>query len=68
MTKKVIVYNKRFNTYEEVEQVIPLSLLKKQNDRIAAEQRYAAQNVCCGFVLPTNGICPECGKHHKIKW
>lgn len=31
-----------------------------------AEQRYIDNNVCCGYVLPLNGICDVCGKHHKI--
>lgn len=35
-------------------------------ERAIAEQRYVANNVCCGYVLPLNGICDVCGKHHKI--
>ena len=35
-------------------------------ERDLAEQRYIDNNVCCGYVLPYNGICDICGKHHKI--
>lgn len=37
-----------------------------QTERDIAEQRYVDNNVCCGYVLPYNGICDVCGKHHKI--
>ena len=37
-----------------------------ENERDIAEQRYIENNVCCGYVLPYNGICDVCGKHHKI--
>ena len=37
-----------------------------ENERDIAEQRYIQNNVCCGYVLPYNGICDVCGKHHKI--
>lgn len=37
-----------------------------QTERDIAEQRYIDNNVCCGYVLPYNGICDVCGKHHKI--
>ena len=37
-----------------------------QAEKDIAEQRYIDNNVCCGFVLPLNGICDVCGKHHKI--
>lgn len=37
-----------------------------ENERDIAEQRYVDNNVCCGYVLPYNGICDVCGKHHKI--
>ena len=35
-------------------------------ERDLAERRYIQNNVCCGYVLPLNGICDVCGKHHKI--
>lgn len=35
-------------------------------EKAIAEQRYIDNNVCCGYVLPLNGICDVCGKHHKI--
>ena len=37
-----------------------------QAEKDIAEQRYIDNNVCCGYVLPYNGICDVCGKHHKI--
>lgn len=37
-----------------------------ETKRDIAEQRYIDNNVCCGYVLPYNGICDVCGKHHKI--
>lgn len=37
-----------------------------ETERDIAEQRYIDNNVCCGYVLPYNGICDVCGKHHKI--
>lgn len=37
-----------------------------ETKRDIAEQRYIQNNVCCGYVLPLNGICDVCGKHHKI--
>lgn len=37
-----------------------------ETKRDIAEQRYIDNNVCCGYVLPLNGICDVCGKHHKI--
>lgn len=37
-----------------------------ETERDLAEQRYIQNNVCCGYVLPLNGICDVCGKHHKI--
>ena len=37
-----------------------------ETERDIAEQRYIRNNVCCGYVLPYNGICDVCGKHHKI--
>lgn len=37
-----------------------------QTERDIVEQRYIDNNVCCGYVLPYNGICDVCGKHHKI--
>ena len=39
---------------------------KIENEKDIAERRYIANNVCCGYVLPYNGICNVCGKHHKI--
>lgn len=39
---------------------------KIENEKDIAERRYIANNVCCGYVLPLNGICDVCGKHHKI--
>lgn len=37
-----------------------------QTEKDIVEQRYIDNNVCCGYVLPYNGICDVCGKHHKI--
>lgn len=37
-----------------------------ETEKAIAEQRYTDNNVCCGYVLPLNGICDVCGKHHKI--
>lgn len=37
-----------------------------ETKRDIAEQRYIDNNTCCGYVLPYNGICDVCGKHHKI--
>ena len=37
-----------------------------ETERATAEQRYIDNNVCCGYVLPLNGVCDVCGKHHKI--
>lgn len=37
-----------------------------ETKRDITEQRYIDNNVCCGYVLPLNGICDVCGKHHKI--
>lgn len=37
-----------------------------QTERDIAERRYIDNNTCCGYVLPLNGICDVCGKHHKI--
>ena len=39
---------------------------KLETEKDIAEQRYIDNNTCCGFVLPYNGICDVCGKHHKI--
>lgn len=41
-------------------------ILEIENKKDIAERRYIANNVCCGYVLPYNGICDVCGKHHKI--
>lgn len=41
-------------------------LLEIEAEKDLAERRYIANNVCCGYVLPLNGICDVCGKHHKI--
>lgn len=37
-----------------------------ETERATAEQQYIDNNVCCGYVLPLNGVCDVCGKHHKI--
>lgn len=39
---------------------------KIEAEKDLAERRYIANNVCCGYVLPLNGVCDVCGKHHKI--
>ena len=39
---------------------------KIEAEKAIAERRYIQNNVCCGYVLPYNGICDVCGKHHKI--
>lgn len=39
---------------------------KLEEERDLAEQRYVRNNVCCGYVLPYNGICDICGKRHEI--
>ena len=39
---------------------------KLEEERDLAEQQYVRDNVCYGYVLPYNGICDICGKHHKI--
>lgn len=43
-----------------------ICMAREQVERDLAEQRYVHDNVCCGYVLPYNGICDICGKHHKI--
>ena len=37
-----------------------------QTEADIAEREYVRNNTCCGYVLPYNGICDVCGKHHKI--
>lgn len=39
---------------------------EQEEERDLAEQRYVRNNVCCGYVLPYNGICDICGKRHEI--
>ena len=39
---------------------------KLEEERDLAEQQYVRNNVCCGYVLPYNGICDICGKRHEI--
>lgn len=41
------------------------AMLRAQEARDAAEAEYNRTHVCCGFVLPLNGICDVCGKKHK---
>lgn len=41
-------------------------ILEIEAKKDLAERRYVDNNVCCGYVLPLNGVCDVCGKHHKI--
>lgn len=43
-----------------------ICMAREQAEKDLAEQRYIDNNVCCGFVLPYNGICDVCGKRHEI--
>lgn len=51
---------------EKRQKKIARYILEIEAEKDLAEQRYTDNNVCCGYVLPLNGICDVCGKHHKI--
>lgn len=51
---------------EKRQKSIAWCINKFQTEADIAERRYIANNTCCGYVLPLNGICDVCGKHHKI--
>lgn len=51
---------------EKQQKSIAWCINKFQTERDLAEQQYAHNNVCCGYVLPYNGICDICGKRHEI--
>lgn len=52
--------------FENRQKKVVRYIRKLETERDIAEQRYIDNNVCCGYVLPLNGICDICGKHHKI--
>lgn len=51
---------------EKRQKKIARYILEIEAEKDLAEQRYIANNVCCGYILPLNGICDVCGKRHKI--
>lgn len=52
--------------FENHQKKVVRYIRKLETERDIAEQRYIDNNTCCGYVLPLNGICDVCGKHHKI--